>query len=260
MKNCCVGVNWQSLIYSRNIPATPAYEVNISHPGVILGLVSSIVMFWTEVSCWRKRYSDKTTLFLRWNHCFKNYTVVIANWSIVTKYPILKWHFVDYVFTLSPTRLLQDLTGVIIGVETAYPSEHMSLPPVFSGVRVIRSSILYLCFVDHCCPFVLFILAILLPVFLLYTNSDYPFGIFELFFSPTFTGFDYMSNTVRMSYKKHELLTLHEHLSTLVGSVLIILSVFWFLFLDLFVFVLCLVYNVACVFRLHILECPFGFL
>jgi hypothetical protein len=63
-----------------------------------------------------------------------------------------------------------------------------------------------------------------------------------------------------MSYKKQELLTLHENLGTLVGSVLIILSVFWFLFLDLFVFVLCLVYNVVCVFRLHILECPFDFL
>jgi hypothetical protein len=105
-------------------------------------------MFWTEVSCWRKRYSDKTTLFLRWSHCFKNYMVVITNWSIVTKYPILKWLYVDFVFTLSPTRLLQDLTGVIIGVETAYR------------------------------------LAIVLSVLLLYTDSDYPFGIFELFFSP----------------------------------------------------------------------------
>jgi hypothetical protein len=45
----------------------------------------------------------------------------------------------------------------------------MSLPPVFSGVRVTRSSILYLCFVDHCLSFVLFILAIVLSVFLLYT-------------------------------------------------------------------------------------------
>jgi hypothetical protein len=81
------------------------------------------------------------------------------------------------------------LTGVIIGVETAY------------------------------------LLAIVLSVLLIYTDSDYPFGIFELFFSPAFTGLGYMSNTVRMSYKKQELLTLHEHLGTLVGSVLIIISV-----------------------------------
>jgi len=31
------------------------------------------------------------------------------------------------------------------------------------------------------CPFVLFILAIVLSVFLRYTDSDYPFGVFKLF-------------------------------------------------------------------------------
>ena len=33
------------------------------------------------------------------------------------------------------------------------------------------------------CPFVLFLLAIVLSVFLRYTDSDYPFGIFKLFLS-----------------------------------------------------------------------------
>ena len=35
-------------------------------------------------------------------------------------------------------------------------SEHLSSPPVFSEVRVTRSLVLYICFVDHClsfCPF-----------------------------------------------------------------------------------------------------------
>jgi hypothetical protein len=32
------------------------------------------------------------------------------------------------------------------------------------------------------CPFVLFVLAIVLSVLLRYTDSDYPFGIFKLFF------------------------------------------------------------------------------
>jgi hypothetical protein len=92
---------------------------------------------------------------------------------------------------------------------------------------VLLDLLFYICVLQIIvCPFVLFILAIVLFVLLLYTDSDYPFGIFELFFSPTFTGLDYMSNTVRMSYKKQELLTLHENLGTLVGSVLIILSVF----------------------------------
>ena len=35
------------------------------------------------------------------------------------------------------------------------------------------------------CPFVLFLLAIVLSVLLRYTDSDYPFGIFKLFLSPS---------------------------------------------------------------------------
>jgi len=82
------------------------------------------------------------------------------------------------------------------------------------GVRVTRSLVLCVCFVDRClffcffffwplcclfffdtwvlitplvssnssCPFVLFLLAIALSVLLRYMDSDYPFGIFKLFF------------------------------------------------------------------------------
>ena len=57
--------------------------------------------------------------------------------------------------------------------------EHMSSPPVFSGVRVTRSLVLYVCFVVVC-PFVLFLLAIVLSVLFRYTDSDCPFGIFKL--------------------------------------------------------------------------------
>ena len=59
--------------------------------------------------------------------------------------------------------------------------EHLSLPPVFSGVRVTRSLVLYICFVDVVCPLALFLLSIVLSV-LRYTDSDYPFGICNLFF------------------------------------------------------------------------------
>jgi hypothetical protein len=34
--------------------------------------------------------------------------------------------------------------------------EHLSSPPVFSGVRVTRSSVLYACFVDRCLSFCTF--------------------------------------------------------------------------------------------------------
>ena len=59
--------------------------------------------------------------------------------------------------------------------------EHLSSPPVFSGIRVTRSLVLYICFVDRCLSFVLFLLAIVLSVLLQYTDSDSPFGIFKLF-------------------------------------------------------------------------------
>ena len=77
--------------------------------------------------------------------------------------------------------------------------EHPSSPPVFNGVRVIRSFVLCVCFVDRWLPFYPFsfghcvvcsssiygfwlplwyILAIVLSVLLRFTDSDYPFGIF----------------------------------------------------------------------------------
>ena len=34
--------------------------------------------------------------------------------------------------------------------------EHLSSPPVFSGIRVTRSLVLYVCFVDHCLSFCTF--------------------------------------------------------------------------------------------------------
>ena len=59
--------------------------------------------------------------------------------------------------------------------------EHLSSPSVFSGIRVTRSLVLYICFVDRCLSFVLLLLAIALSVLLRYTDSDCPFGIFKLF-------------------------------------------------------------------------------
>ena len=54
-----------------------------------------------------------------------------------------------------------------------------------------------------------------------------------------------------MYYKKHELFTLREHLSSstvcLVGSVFLIFLVFGIVFFDLFVFVLCPLPNIASV-------------
>jgi len=72
--------------------------------------------------------------------------------------------------------------GVTSGAGTAHPSGAPEFTPVFSGVRVTRSLVLYVCFVDRYLSFVLFLLAIVLSV-LRYTDSDCPCGIFKLFLS-----------------------------------------------------------------------------
>ena len=73
--------------------------------------------------------------------------------------------------------------GVTSGAGTAYPSGVPEFTSGFSGVRVTRSLVLYVCFVDRCLSFkfVLFLLAIALSVLLRYTDSDCPFGIFKLY-------------------------------------------------------------------------------
>ena len=90
-------------------------ELTFHNAYVILELVPSTMIFWTDLSCWRKNYSNKTNLLLGWSHLYTNYTVVITIWLTVMKYPFLKWQCIfDYLRTcrcfLSSTRLLPDLT------------------------------------------------------------------------------------------------------------------------------------------------------
>jgi hypothetical protein len=59
--------------------------------------------------------------------------------------------------------------------------EYLGSPPVFSVVRVTRSLVLCVHFVDRCFFLLSFLLAIVLFALLRFTDSDYPFGIFKLF-------------------------------------------------------------------------------
>ena len=77
------------------------------------------------------------------------------------------------------TRLTRQMP--LVEQELLILPKHLSSPPVCSGVRVTRSLVLCVCFVDCCLSFVLFLLAIVLYVLLRYTDSGYPFGIFKLF-------------------------------------------------------------------------------
>jgi hypothetical protein len=88
------------------------------------------------------------------------------------------WYITGFV-----TRLARRVP--LVEQELLTSSEHLRSPPVFSGVRVTRSLVLYVCFVDSCLSFCPFSLVIVLSV-LRYTDSDYPFGIFKLFFCLSF--------------------------------------------------------------------------
>jgi len=58
--------------------------------------------------------------------------------------------------------------------------EYLRSSPVFSAIRVTRSLVLCVCFVDRYLSFCTFSFAVL-SVLLRYTDSDYPFGILQLF-------------------------------------------------------------------------------
>jgi hypothetical protein len=60
--------------------------------------------------------------------------------------------------------------------------EHLSSTPVFSGLRIIRSLVLYVCFVDICLSFWTFSSRhCVVCSSSIYGYSDCPFGIFKLF-------------------------------------------------------------------------------
>ena len=73
---------------------------------------------------------------------------------------------------------LKRIIDVAYYMEQELPTlpEHMSSPPVFSGIRVTRSLVLCVCFVDRYLSFCTFSFG---HSVLQYADSDYPVGIFK---------------------------------------------------------------------------------
>jgi len=76
-------------------------------------------IFWTKLSCWHKRYTNKVTILLGWSIRYNTFTVVIKNWLSVTKYHFFMqkiiinrsfFSFMYVFFHLSPTRLFPKCT------------------------------------------------------------------------------------------------------------------------------------------------------
>jgi hypothetical protein len=84
-----------------------------------------------------------------WNICVSNdhgYVLLVVNTS--RSFPH-SWLITEFVARL--TRRVP-----LVEQELLTLPEHMSSPPVFSGVRVTRSLVLYVCFVDRCLSFCTF--------------------------------------------------------------------------------------------------------
>jgi hypothetical protein len=73
--------------------------------------------------------------------------------------------------------------GLLTLVEQELPTlpEHLSSPPIFSWVRVTRSLVLCVCFVDCCLSFYTFSFGHCVVCSSSIYGSYYPFGIFKLF-------------------------------------------------------------------------------
>ena len=97
----------------------------------------------------------------------------------------------------------EDIKGVIRSccIHILYVKYINKIKLVFSWVRVVQS--LDFCVVFCRSLFVLlyfFLFAIVLSVLLRYTNSDYPFGIFKLFF----LWWLFIANLNAANYKRHQ--------------------------------------------------------
>ena len=115
---------------------------------------SVIIIFWADILLCISSSSTgfELTPLIRltlWNICVTNdhgYVPLVVSTS---RSFLRSWLIIGFV-----TRLTRRLS--LVEQELLTLSENLSSPPVFSGVRVNRSLVLYLCFVDRCLSFCTF--------------------------------------------------------------------------------------------------------
>ena len=108
--------------------------------------------------------------------------------NIIDKYFISYLRLYPYALRLyQPETLLYSLwqSRMMYSVAEGWfnLNGYMSSPPVFNGVRVTRSLVLYVCFIDRCLSFCSFSFGHCVVCSSSIHDYDYPFGIFKLFLS-----------------------------------------------------------------------------
>jgi hypothetical protein len=120
-------------------------------------------------------------------------------------------HFLVIYSFMTYHRVCNEIntTGATSRAGTAYPSGAPEFTPGFWWGSCYSIFSLMCMFCKSLFVFLYFILlALVLSVFLQFTDSDYSFRIFKLFLTM------YMCAIRRVSYKKNSLLTLREHLTS----------------------------------------------
>jgi hypothetical protein len=150
-----------------NIPATPAYGVYISQ-----------MIRYSRACGSYQDFLDRGLLLTRKlrNQRFPFGKVEVITSKILRLLPWLGWPLWNicvtndhgYVPLVNTSRSFPHsrlITGFVTRLTRRVPlveqelltlPEHLSSPPVFSGVRVSRSLVLYVCFVDRCLSFCAF--------------------------------------------------------------------------------------------------------
>jgi hypothetical protein len=103
--------------------------------------------------------------------------LITSLWYLQTLLPLVVYASRPFLISWLITRFVSELTRRLPLLEQELPTlpEHMSSPPVFSGVRVTWSLVLCVCFVDRCLSFcTFFLLAIVLTYsFIQIFTGDY---------------------------------------------------------------------------------------
>jgi hypothetical protein len=118
-------------------------------------LMVPITISLIEDCCYQGSYWTKRSSWLSWSRHFESFTVATMTWLTVMEYLCQKWTRIcstcrKHFLVLSSWQV------PLVEQKLLTRPEHLSSPPVFSGVRVSRSVVLCVCFVDRCLSFCTF--------------------------------------------------------------------------------------------------------
>ena len=136
---------------------------------------------------------------------------------VLVGFVLLDLQFYVYVLQTSVCPFVLFLLAIVLSVLLQYmdsnypfgifklflPFRSTSVHPVLVGFVLLELQCYVYALQNVVCPFVLFLLTIVLSALLRFTDSDYPFGIFKLFLQ--YTG---NQSTVFFSYQRNESQTL----------------------------------------------------